>query len=382
MIAQGGVSITDGALDAAAQRYQLAVGHDGAAVGRARDEFVTALVPFADRLASRYRGRGVPYDDLCQVARLALIKAVDQLDTDRGSFTAYAVVTVRGALRRHFRDTSWDAHVPRPVQELTLRLWGVADDLTRELKRPPSRAELAGRLGVATEELTAALLASDAKAARSLNAPVTGDDGAAELGDLLGGPDQELDGIDDRVTMRDLLARLPARERRILALRFYGNQTQMEIAEATGLSQMHVSRLLARTLAWLREAMLSDTPPPFPGVDEPVDGDLAIEVTHSGGLTVVAVRGEVDADNADRLRAAVTHCCRHAGTGVRVDLRRVPLVDAAGAAALARAYAVAHARGVDLALLEPNPTVTRILRVTGLGHLVARTRRVSPSAAG
>src|SRR5687767_2956807 len=123
-------------LDAAAERYaQRVAGHDGAAAGRARAEFVADLVPFADRLASRYRDRGVPYDDLCQVARLAMIKAVDQLDLERGSFTAYAVVTVRGALRRHFRDTAWDAHVPRPVQELALRVWAAADDLNRELCR-------------------------------------------------------------------------------------------------------------------------------------------------------------------------------------------------------------------------------------------------------
>ena len=360
---------TDGSLDAAAARYARRIaGQDGAEAGEARAEFVTALVPFADRLASRYRDRGVPYDDLCQVARLAMIKAVDQLDPERGSFTAYAVVTVRGALRRHFRDTAWDVHVPRPVQELTLRAWSAADDLNGELSRPPTRAELATRVGVPAPELAAALLAGDAKRARSLNAPAA--DGVSEIGDLLGAPDDDLDGVDDRLTVRDLLARVPARERRILVLRFYGNHTQAEIAAATGLSQMHVSRLLSRTLGWLRAAMLGDPPPPWPGPDDRFDDDLAIEVTHTDGGTVVAVRGEVDADNAERLRAEVTHFCRHAKEAVRVDLRRVPLLDAAGAAALGRAYTVARCRGVDFALVEPTPTVARCLRVAGLAPLV------------
>ncbi|GIF78317.1 sigma-70 family RNA polymerase sigma factor [Asanoa siamensis] len=371
MSTQSALSITDGELDAAARRYELA-GHDGAAAGRARDEFVSALVPFADRLAGRYRGRGVPYDDLCQVARLAMVRAVDQLDTDRGSFTAYAIMTVRGALRRHFRDTSWDTHVPRAVQELTLRLWAAVEDLARELRRPPTRAELAARLGVSGDEVTAALLASGAKAARSFNAPVSGDDGAAELGDLIGVRDSELEGLDDRLTVRELIARLPERERRILTLRFYGNQTQVEIAAATGLSQMHVSRLLSRTLAWLREAMLSDQPPPWAGQDEPDATELDMAVSRVGDVTVVAPRGEVDADNAERLRAALVHCCRHARSGVRVDLRRVPLLDAAGVAALARAYGVAHTSGVDFALVAPNPTVARCLRVAGLAPLVQR----------
>ncbi|MEV4622274.1 sigma-70 family RNA polymerase sigma factor [Asanoa sp. NPDC049573] len=360
MSAPGCTSVPDGSLDGVARRYQESGGRD-------RDEFVTALVPFADRLAGRYRGRGVPDDDLRQVARLALLNAVDRIDPERGSFTAYAVVTVRGALRRHFRDLSWHAHVPRPVQELTLRLWAATDDLTTELSRPPTRAEVAARLGVSTVELTTALLASDAKVARSLDAPVAV--GACDLGDLIGAPDRELDLVDDRLTVRDLLARVPARERRILTLRFYGDRTQAEIAAETGLSQMHVSRLLSRTLGWLREAMLSDTPPPWPGSDE---SDLAIEVAPAGGVTVVAPRGEVDADNAERLRAALTHCCRHARTGVRVDLRRVPLLDAAGAAALGRAYTVARSRGVSFALVGPSPTVARTLRATGLGALVQR----------
>jgi RNA polymerase sigma-B factor len=261
--------------------------------------------------------------------------------------------------------------VPRPVQELALRLWAATDDLNGELLRPPTRAELAARLGVSTAELTAALVAGDAKRAQSLNAPAG--EGTAEIGDLLGGRDDELDSVDDRLTVRDLLARLPVRERRILILRFYGNHTQAEIAATTGLSQMHVSRLLSRTLGWLREAMLTDPPPPWPGADERPDDDLVIEVTQQAGGTMVAVRGEVDADNAERLRAELAHCCRHARAAVQVDLRRVPLLDAAGAAALGRAYTVARVRGVDFALIDPNRMVARCLRVAGLAPLVRRS---------
>jgi len=364
----------DRSLDEAAGRY-AGTGTERRAA--AREEFVTEALPFADRLASRYRGRGVPFDDLRQVARLGLIKAVDHLEPERGSFTAYAAVTVRGELRRHFRNTGWDVHVPRPVQELTLELWKAVDDLTHELSRPPSRAELAARLGAPAGDVEAAMRAAGAYSTRSLNAPAAGsterEDEAAELGELLGDPDADLESVDDRITVRRLLRRLPAREQRILALRFYGNRSQNEIARATGVSQMHVSRLLTRALSWLREAMLSDTPPPWPGTEDEINPhDLVLGVVNHGGVVVVAVHGEVDADSAPRLRSELEFYCRHARGGVRVDLRRMPFLDAAGAAALAGAYAVARTRGVGFALVNASATAARTLRVAGLGRLVAR----------
>jgi RNA polymerase sigma-B factor len=363
-----------GELDDAALRY--AEGRKAGVATPTRDEFITAAVPFADRLASRYRGRGLPLEDLCQVARLALVKAVDKLDPERGSFTAYAATTVRGELRRYFRNAGWDVRVPRPAQELVLDLWRVVDDLTQDLARTPTRAELSRALGCSTAELEASLQAASAYTARSLNAPAPGGDGGAdgaELGDLLGATDPDLDGADDRLTMRHLVRRLPPREQRILALRFHGNLSQAEIAEATGVSQMHVSRLLTRTLSWLRESMLSDEPIPWPGIDDERDlTELVIGVVNEGGIVAVAVRGEIDADSAARLRSVLEFYSRRAAVGVRVDMRRVPFVDAAGAAAFASAYGVALSRRVTFQIVHAGPTVRHSLTLAGLGGILAR----------
>ncbi|MEV0718789.1 sigma-70 family RNA polymerase sigma factor, partial [Asanoa sp. NPDC050611] len=238
-----------------------------------------------------------------------------------------------------------------------------------QLQRPAADPEPVGE-----RDVDSALRASDAYTAASLDAPVRGQDGdAAELGGLLGTPDADLESVDDRLTVRRLLARLPAREQQILALRFYGNRSQTEIAQETGLSQMHVSRLLSRSLTWLREAMLSDVPPAWPGMDKEADTDSPVSaVTNRAGVAVVELRGEIDTDNAGQLREALGFYCRHAPTGVEVDLRRVPFVDAAAVAALAAAYDVARRRGVSFALLGSSATVRRSLRVAGLGHLLSR----------
>jgi RNA polymerase sigma-B factor len=368
-------------LDDAAGRYAGTVADDPANAGGAREAFVTEALPFADRLAARYRGRGVGLDDLRQVARLALVKAIDNLDPERGSFTAYAALTVRGELRRHFRDTGWALHVPRQTQELALELWRVVDDLSHELARAPSRAELSARLGVAPVDLEAALSATRAYNALSLNAPARGgrdhDGDFAEFGDVHGGPDADLEAVDDRITLRELLTRLPAREQEILALRFYGNRSQAEIAEAMGISQMHVSRLLSRALTWLRAAMLSDgVPARWTGVDhdEPDPAALPIVVTNDAGVAVIRMRGEIDADVAGRLRAALEFYARHAHAGIRIDLRLVPFIDAAGIAALAAAYGVTRGRGLTFVLVNASPLVTRTLCVAGLASLVDRHR--------
>ena len=362
-------------LDEAACRYAEARQRQAGATDRVRDEFITAAVPFADRLAGRYQGRGMPMDDLRQVARLALVKAVDGLDPERGSFTAYAATTVRGELRRYFRNAGWAVRVPRPRQESVLELWQAHDDLTQHLSRTPTRAELSEAMDCSLIELDASLAAASAYTARSLNAPAphgASDTDGAELGDLLGAADPDLDGVDDRLTMRHLIAGLPPREQKILALRFHGNLSQAEIADATGVSQMHVSRLLARTLAWLRESMLSDTAIPWPGVDDERDlTELVIGVVNDEGRVRVTVRGEIDADTAPRLRSALEFTCRRAAVGVYVDVRRVPFVDAAGAAAFAAACGVARSRRITFQLVNAGPTVRRSLTVTGLGGLLA-----------
>lgn len=230
----------------------------------AREELVRFALPFAGRLARRYRGRGEPLEDLEQVARLGLVNAVDRYDPERGSFTAYAAITIVGEIKRHFRDRTWGVHVPRRLRDLILEVGQATAALTSELSRSPTVTELAERLDTSEEEILAALESAAGYSPASLNAPVGGES-AAEFGDLVGESDTDLESVDDRVTVSGLLGRLPWRERRILAMRFYGNQTQAEIAARFGISQMHVSRLLSRALTWLRQAMLTDAPAPWQG---------------------------------------------------------------------------------------------------------------------
>jgi RNA polymerase sigma-B factor len=229
-----------------------------------REKLVCYCLPFAGRLARRYRGRGEYLEDLEQVARLGLIKAIDRYDPERGSFTAYAVITISGELKRHFRDRTWGVHVPRRVQDLSLEVGHASMLLTSILARDPTTGELAARIGVTEAAVLEAVESAAGYSPASLNVPIAGD-GTTEFGDLLGGLDADLESVTDKLTVADLLLRLPIRERRMLAMRFYGNRTQAEIADELGISQMHVSRLLSRALTWLREAMLSDDPPHWEG---------------------------------------------------------------------------------------------------------------------
>jgi RNA polymerase sigma-B factor len=168
-----------------------------------------------------------------------------------------------------------------------------------------------------------------------------------------------------------LLLRLPARERQMLAMRFYGNRTQAEIAAELGISQMHVSRLLSRALAWLREAMLSDAVPRWEGASRPDQPGMQVSVSRSGGVYKVAVRGEVDRDNADRLRMGLRHAVSTAGPDrLVIDLTAVPLVDAAGVAVLIDAASAASVAEVPLSLRGAQPYVARILAVSGLAPLL------------
>ncbi|GGM29188.1 hypothetical protein GCM10012279_54860 [Micromonospora yangpuensis] len=250
-------------LDAAAMAYAARIaGLPPERHGEAREDLVRFALPFAGRLARRYRGRGEPLEDLEQVARLGLVNAVDRYDPERGSFTAYAAITIVGEIKRHFRDRTWGVHVPRRLRDLILEVGQATAALTSELSRAPTVAELSARLETPEQEILAALESAAGYSPASLNAPVGGES-SAEFGDLVGESDNALESVDDRVTISGLLHRLPWRERRILAMRFYGNQTQAEIAARFGISQMHVSRLLSRALTWLRQAMLADTPPPW-----------------------------------------------------------------------------------------------------------------------
>ncbi|MGA5299271.1 SigB/SigF/SigG family RNA polymerase sigma factor [Nucisporomicrobium flavum] len=359
-------------LDAAAVDYATRIaGASGPARAALRDELTRICLPFAGRMARRYRGRGENLEDLEQVARLGLVKAIDRYDPERGSFTAYAVITISGEIKRHFRDRTWGVHVPRRVQDLSLEVGHASMVLTTELSRTPTPAEIAARLNVSLPAVLEALESAAGYSPSSLNAPAGGD-GAAEFGDLLGGTDSDLEMVDDKLTVAGLLLRLPARERRMLAMRFYGNRTQAEIATELGISQMHVSRLLSRSLAWLREAMLNDTLPRWEGANGPTDPHgMQIAVQSGGGVVTVQVRGEVDRDTAERLRTVVRHAVSSlAGRGLVIDLAAVPLVDAAGVAVLLDAASAAAVAEAELTLTGAQPYVARILGVSGLQSLM------------
>jgi RNA polymerase sigma-B factor len=198
---------------------------------------------------------------------------------------------------------------------------------------------------------------------------------SGELGDLLGGADADLESVDDRLTVSRLLLRLPARERQMLAMRFYGNRTQAEIADELGISQMHVSRLLSRALSWLREAMLSDVPPRWKNGHD--DAGIRLSLFRSADAMTVRVHGEVDRDTTEQLRSALRRAIGLAGTDpLVVDLAEVPLVDAAGVAALVDAVAAAEAAGVRVSLSGVQPYVARILAVSGLAAVLVRPAAV------
>jgi RNA polymerase sigma-B factor len=250
-------------LDVAAARF--AREWTVAATNRRRElraDLVCHCLPFARRMAVRYRGRGEPFEDLEQVARLGLINAIDRYDPDRGSFTAFAVITIRGELKRYFRDKTWALHVDRRVQDLALELQHATVLLTNTLQRDPDIAELAKYLDVSEDEIQQARLCRACYTPVPLSTPI-GADGSLELRDTVGGPDDALEAVTDNVTVAELIRLLPDRIQRMLAMRFHGNLTQVQIAAEFGVSQMHVSRLLARATQWLRAAMLSDVPPPW-----------------------------------------------------------------------------------------------------------------------
>lgn len=225
---------------------------------RLLDEVVLLNLPVARSIASRYRDRGEPLEDLVQVASLALVKAARGYEPGKGrGFLPYAVPTITGELRRHFRDRGWDVRPPRRVQELRLAVGNAAQELSQEIGRSPTVSELSERLGVDPEEVIETLAASQGYSATSLDAPVDGEEGVS-LGDTLGCEDDDLDRVVDCLAVEPLLASLPPRDRHILSLRFYRGWTQSQIAEDIGVTQMQVSRLLSRALARLRKAALEE----------------------------------------------------------------------------------------------------------------------------
>jgi RNA polymerase sigma-B factor len=218
-----------------------------------RDELAEAHLPLATHLAKRFDRRGEPLEDLIQVASLGLLKAIDRYEPDRGvEFSTFAVPTIVGELKRHFRDRAWSVRVPRRVQELHLELGAAVGELTHELHRSPTISELATRIGASIDDVLQAMDAGHAYRSDSLDAPVSVGSEASSLSSHLGEEDSALSELVERTEIASLLATLPERERTIIVLRFFAGLTQSEIAERVGISQMQVSRLLTRTLDALR----------------------------------------------------------------------------------------------------------------------------------
>ena len=222
-----------------------------------RDELVIMHQPLAEYLARRFSGRGEPLEDLTQVAMVALIKAIDRFDPAREvKFSTYATATIVGELKRHFRDKGWALRVPRRLQETGLRVSRVVSELSQELGRSPTVKEIAERTSLSPEEVVEGMDTVHAYSTTSLDAPI--DDEGTSTVQQIGSEDETLEVLEGWASVAPALRRLPPRERRILYLRFFRGLSQTRIAEELGISQMHVSRLLSRTLRQLREKIAGE----------------------------------------------------------------------------------------------------------------------------
>jgi RNA polymerase sigma-B factor len=223
---------------------------------RLRNELIEAHKSLAMHLARRFANRGEPFDDLLQVAYLGMLKAVERFDPDRQlEFSTFATATVEGELKRHFRDRTWSVRVPRRPQELHLRLGNAINELSQRLKRPPRIPELAEELGVSDEDILEAMEVGGAYRSTSIDGKPSDEGETLTLQGRLGEDDHGFDLAEHRVLLERVIQELPEREQKIIRLRFFQEMTQTEIAQEVGISQMHVSRLLARTLSILRDRL-------------------------------------------------------------------------------------------------------------------------------
>lgn len=221
-----------------------------------RDRLVTEHLPVAQHIARRFGHRGEPHEDLVQVATVGLINAVDRFDPERGSdFLSFAVPTIMGEVRKYFRDSSWSVRMPRRLKELHLAINAGTSRLSQSLGRAPTPSELAEHLGLSREEIHEGLAAGNAYQSASLDDMLMSEDSSISLGSTIGEEDPEIAMIEQREALHPLLEKLPERERKIVVMRFFGNMTQTQIAQKVGISQMHVSRLLAKTLRQLRDVL-------------------------------------------------------------------------------------------------------------------------------
>ncbi|QIK75883.1 RNA polymerase sigma factor SigF [Nocardioides piscis] len=234
---------------------------DGSAVaqGTARDDLVHLHLPLVEHCARRFRHRGEPYEDLVQVGTIGLIKAIDRFETDREvEFSTFATPTIIGEIKRHFRDKGWAIRVPRRLQELRMQITAATADLNQKLGRSPTPRELAELIGCSVEEIIEGMESSNAYSTLSLDASDGSEDGPPSMLDMLGVDDHNLEHVELRESLKPLLDVLDPREKRILLLRFFKNMTQSQIADEIGVSQMHVSRLLTKTLKQLRVSLEQD----------------------------------------------------------------------------------------------------------------------------
>lgn len=222
-----------------------------------RDELVTMHMPLVHHLARRFADRGEPVEDLAQVGMIGLIKAVDRYDLARGvEFSSFATPTIVGEMKRHFRDYSWSVRVPRKLQEMQGQLTAGSAELSQRLGRAPTVAELAAHLGLSEDEVLDGLESGQAFNAASLDTPA--DEEGVALESRFGVDDEALEAVEYRESLKPLLAALSERDRAVVMMRFFGNQTQSQIAMELGISQMHVSRILAKSLAVLRAGLMDE----------------------------------------------------------------------------------------------------------------------------
>jgi len=225
----------------------------------AREALVERFLPLARQLARRYQRAGEPLDDLIQVASLGLLKAIERFDPARETaFSSFAVPTILGELKRHFRDKGWSVRVPRDLQEMAVKVDRVGEDMNRELGRAPTPAEMAERIGVSPEQVLEAREAAGAYRAVSLDRPRSDEDDEGELADAFGAEDRGFALAEDAATVQRLMRVLTDREKEVLRLRFEEDLTQSEIGQIVGVSQMHVSRLIRQSVARLRSAAEGD----------------------------------------------------------------------------------------------------------------------------
>jgi RNA polymerase sigma-B factor len=222
----------------------------------ARDSLVHLHLPLVEHCARRFRNRGEPLEDLVQVGTIGLIQSIDRFDSGRGvEFSTYATPTIIGEIKRYFRDKGWAIRVPRRLQELRMQIGSAGAELTQSLGRSPTPRELAEAIGCSVDDILEGVESSNAYSTLSLDAGNGSDDGPVSILDSIGMDDDNLEQVEVRESLKPLLDRLDPREKRILLLRFFKNMTQSQIAEEIGVSQMHVSRLLSRTLEQLRTSL-------------------------------------------------------------------------------------------------------------------------------